>query len=109
MNFTTIAPIVPISSINSIAPLDSLANLDGREGVSQKRPEFAQFLVDAIKQVDGLQKNAEVASVQLALGQGDDLSSAMVALEKASLSLTLMVSARDKAIDAYNQIARMQI
>jgi len=30
-------------------------------------------------------------------------------MEKASLSLSLLVTARDRAIDAYNQIARMQL
>lgn len=99
---------MPLGPITSIAPTNlepqSVGSGDGKSG-----SDFSKFLADALGQVDALQKNADAASLQLATGQVDDLSSVMVALEKASLSLSLTVATRDKVLDAYNQIIRMQI
>ena len=79
------------------------------DGTLKSGTDFSKFLNDALGQVDALQKNADAASMQLATGKVDDLSSVMVALEKASLSLSLTVATRDKVLDAYNQVMRMQI
>ncbi len=98
MSISAIAPIIPLS------PNISIGDQGPKEG-----PDFSKFLTDALGQVDALQKNADEASLQLATGQVDDLSTVMIALEKANLSLSLTVVTRDKVLDAYNQIMRMQI
>jgi flagellar hook-basal body complex protein FliE len=106
-----IAPIMSLGPLNPLTPLSSgtSANISSGDGAQKAEPDFSKFLTDALSQVDALQKNADTASLQLATGQVDDLSSVMVALEKASLSLSLTVATRDKVLDAYNQIMRMQI
>lgn len=102
---------MPLGPLDQITPLSSetLPNISSGGGTQSSGPDFSKFLTDALSQVDALQKNAEVASLQLATGQVDDLSSVMVALEKANLSLSLTVATRDKVLDAYNQVMRMQI
>ena len=97
-----------IAAIAPISPL-TLPNISSVDGAQKGGMDFSKFLTDALSQVDALQKNADAASMQLATGKVDDLSSVMVALEKASLSLSLTVAARDKVLDAYNQVMRMQI
>ena len=108
MSIAPITPIMPLGAMTPLAPTNldtqSLGTANGAKGT-----DFSKFLTDALGQVDALQKNTDAASLQLATGQVDDLSSVMVALEKASLSLSLTVATRDKALDAYNQIMRMQI
>ena len=89
--------------------LDSAPNISADDRAQTGGPDFSKFLTDALSQVDALQKNADAASLQLATGQVDDLSSVMIAIEKASLSLSLTVATRDKVLDAYNQVMRMQI
>lgn len=79
------------------------------DGAGKLGGDFSKFLNDALGQVDALQKNAEAASLQLATGQVQDMSAVMVAIEKASLSLSLTVATRDKVLDAYNQVMRMQM
>ena len=108
MSFAPIAPIMPLGLITPIAPTN-LEPQSVASGVGKSGTDFSKFLTDALSQVDALQKNADAASLQLATGQVDDLSSVMVAIEKASLSLSLTVATRDKVLDAYNQIMRMQI
>jgi|SRR5665648_53543 len=98
-----------ISAIAPIGPIMPLENLSSGEGTQKSGTDFSKFLSDAMGQVDALQKNAEAASLQLATGEVEDLSSVMVAIEKANLSLSLTVATRDKVLDAYNQVMRMQI
>jgi len=107
----SIAPIIPLGIINAITPtgLESTPGVSSKDGTQKVAADFSKFLSDALNQVDALQTKGDAASLALATGQVQDLSEVMVALEKASLSLSLTVSARDKVLDAYNQIMRMQI
>lgn len=111
MSIQAIPPIMPLGLINGITPTDlGVAPDISSEGGAQKvGTDFSKFLTDALRQVDALQKNGDTASLAMATGNVQDLSEVMVALEKASLSLSLTVVTRDKVLDAYNQIMRMQI
>lgn len=111
MSIQPIAPIVPLGPLKAISPagLDNLAAESSGNGAQKAGADFSQFLSNALKQVNDLQSQGETASLALAAGQVQDLSEVMVALEKANLSLSLTVATRDKALDAYNQIMRMQI
>lgn len=114
MSISAIAPIIPLGPLSALTPitpinLDTSQKIGLGDGAQKTGTDFSKFLTDALGQVDALQKNAEAASLQLATGQVDDLSSVMVAIEKASLSMSLTVATRDKVLDAYNQVMRMQI
>lgn len=71
--------------------------------------QFGQVLADAISRVEQDQVQAEDAAVRLAAGQVDDLAEVMIAAERASLSLGLAVQIRNKALEAYQEIMRMQL
>lgn len=111
MSIQPIASIMPLGLINPMTPtgIDTTLGVSSGEGAQKAGADFSKFLSDALGQVDALQTKADTASLALATGQVQDLSEVMVALEKASLSLSLTVSVRDKVLDAYNQIMRMQI
>lgn len=78
-------------------------------GAAKVGTDFGQFLSEALQKVDNIQKEAEVASLGLATGQIQDLHTAVLAMEKASLSLSLTVEVRNKVLDAYHEVMRMQI
>jgi flagellar hook-basal body complex protein FliE len=110
MTIQPIAPLQPLSAINSTSATSSVNSAAGTSGGAQKAAtDFSKFLTDALDQVNALQKNADNASIQLAAGNVQDLSTVMIALQKANLSLSLAVSVRDKAVNAYNEIMRMQM
>ena len=110
MSITPIAPIMPLGTMTPITPTNlETPSVGAGDGAVKSGGDFSKFLSDALGQVDALQKNADTASLELATGQVQDMSAAMVALEKASLSLSLTVATRDKVLDAYNQVMRMQI
>lgn len=105
MSFIPLGPIKPMPGLAPITPV----NLEFNPNVQKNEGDFSKFLTDALHQVNALQKKSDVATIELATGQVQDMSEVMVALEKASLSLSMAVATRDKMIDAYNQVIRMQI
>ena len=80
---------------------------------SQKSQEtgksFADTLTEAIPQVNELQKTSDVKIQELATGRTDDVAGVMIASEKADIALRTMVQVRNKIIDAYQEIMRMQV
>lgn len=55
------------------------------------------------------QKNAEDLSLKLAMGESKNVHEAMLGLEKANLSMQFTVQVRNKVIEAYQEIMRMQV
>lgn len=113
MAISAIPPLNPVfmNNLNPVQGLEQKGNVPSAaaNGAVKASSDFSQFLTEALQQVDALQKNADVASVGLATGQVQDLHTAMVALEKANLSLSMTVEVRNKVLDAYHEITRMQI
>jgi flagellar hook-basal body complex protein FliE len=70
--------------------------------------DFMQTLREAIGQVGALQADADGKVAQLASGSGQDVHSAMIAVEEANLSFQMMVQVRNKILQAYQQVSGMQ-
>lgn len=70
---------------------------------------FGQYLNDALDNVNELQLKGEKASIDMAAGKVEDISQVVVATEKASIALQLTMQVRNKALDAYQEIMRMQM
>lgn len=73
------------------------------------KESFGDMLRDKIDQVDEMQKSADQAATDFATGKSQNLHEAVLAMEMADTSLRMMVTVRDKAIDAYQEIMRMPI
>jgi flagellar hook-basal body complex protein FliE len=76
---------------------------------SSEGPGFAEVLQGAVETVNALQQEADTAARDFAVGQAQSLHETMIALEKADISLRLLIQVRNKAIDAYQEVMRMQI
>ncbi|WP_040948667.1 flagellar hook-basal body complex protein FliE [Gorillibacterium massiliense] len=71
--------------------------------------QFGDFLNDALTQMNNQQAEADKLSQQYIMGEITDPSQALIATEKVSLGLELAVQTRNKVIEAYQDIMRMQI
>src|SRR5699024_2936353 len=76
---------------------------------SEASEEFQNMLNEALNEVNKTQLQSQEAVQRLINGDATDLHNVMIASEKASITLTAAVEVRNKAIDAYNSIMRMQI
>ncbi len=101
-----------ISGLDSI-PLAGI-NL-GRTPATMQDPAvnkeggFFHYLKEALQEVDVLQKEAASGAEKLALGDESYLHNTMLAYEKANLALQLTLEIRNKVIEAYQEIMRMQM
>jgi flagellar hook-basal body complex protein FliE len=70
---------------------------------------FGAVLKDAMKEINQLQNNADQAISKVELENSGSIHEAMIALEKADISFRAMIQVRNKLIDAYQEVMRMQV
>jgi flagellar hook-basal body complex protein FliE len=70
---------------------------------------FGELLEKTINEVNQSQLDSDKAVEQLQTGQAKNIHETMIALEKADISMRLMVQIRNKVVDAYQEIMRMQV
>jgi flagellar hook-basal body complex protein FliE len=96
-----------IKAIDLVTPSAPLREAPAA-GATPKQ-DFASHLQGALGEVNDLQQKADQAIQQLA-GEGKgDLQETMIALEKADVSFRLMMQIRNKVLEAYQEIMRMQV
>jgi flagellar hook-basal body complex protein FliE len=76
-----------------------------RQSIGGDDSQFMNTLKAAIDQVGDLQSQADDKVSQLLTGNGQDVHSAMIAVEKASLAFQMMVQVRNKIVQAYQQVS----
>lgn len=81
----------------------------GDDKPAQTVPAFGEYLKNALGEVNSLQKESDNMSKALAAGQVEDISQVVVAAEKADIALQLTLAVRNKAVEAYQEIMRMQV
>ncbi len=72
-----------------------------------KEGGFDDVLKGALGALSQVQKDTETAARELA--GGGDVTSALIAMEKADMSFQLMVEVRNRLLNAYDEVMRMQI
>lgn len=70
---------------------------------------FGETLGQALAGVNALQVDAEAAATALASGQTVDTAKTLVTVEKASISFQFAMQVRNKLLEAYQEIMRMQV
>jgi flagellar hook-basal body complex protein FliE len=70
---------------------------------------FGKVMEEMVGKVSDLQQNADQSIQALATGQSKGLHEVMLAVEKASVSFQFLTQVRNKAVEAYQEIMRMQV
>lgn len=111
----------PLGSVSSVLPG---ANLNPLEGVQKAR--IAAPLPDGVRlaqptqgfgsMLDGLvgtvsEKQTEAAELtkRVLLGDSDQLHQSVIAMQEAGVAFTLMVEVRNKLVESYQELMRMQV
>ncbi|MEK6554660.1 MAG: flagellar hook-basal body complex protein FliE [Bdellovibrionota bacterium] len=83
--------------------------LNKEAGATGDVQSFADTLKSAVNSVNELSQEANVQMQKLATGETKNIPEVMIASEKASVAFKLMLQVRNKVIDAYQEIMKMQV
>ena len=95
-------PIIGAGASLALRPTDTSA-------VSTAKSGFGDIMKSTIEQVNMAQNKGNQAIEQLNTGSAESLHEVMIAVEEADISLKMLVQMRNKALQAYEEIMRMQI
>jgi flagellar hook-basal body complex protein FliE len=73
-----------------------------------KEKNFLSSLADAIKTVKEADREAREKSMKMILGEVEDIHDVMIAREKANILFQLFLEVRNRAVQAFENIMRMQ-
>ncbi|MDD3921677.1 MAG: flagellar hook-basal body complex protein FliE [Eubacteriales bacterium] len=98
-------------AVSGISSVLNVLNDRPANGISseENNDKFADYLSQAIDLAEDTSDNSIAFNDALLLGELDNLHDATIAARKAELSLSLTVQVRNKLVDAYNEIMRMQV
>lgn len=98
------------SIINPLQRIETLAQLQTPKGTgSANEIPFKGIFEDAIKNVAETDAQVTKGVEELTSGQTDDPSQLMIDISKAQLSMSMLVQMRNKALDAYNEVMRINL
>ena len=97
-----------MESIKNISQI-AIPSLTKPSATAQAENTFVDILKNMVGETNQLQQNADQAIQQLHSGGEKNLHGAMISMEKADISMRYMVQVRNKAIEAYQEIMRMQV
>ncbi|HET7579059.1 MAG TPA: flagellar hook-basal body complex protein FliE [Bacillales bacterium] len=100
--------------LNGIEGLSTNHPITGSRAMGQHTPAeagetFANMLGHAVHQLNQEQIQSNQAAQQLIAGNATNLHNVMISAAKANISLTAAIEIRNKVIDAYQNVMRMQI
>jgi flagellar hook-basal body complex protein FliE len=95
-----------IRDTNISTPPNATNSPSGTDGAGKS---FADTLKDAVKSVNDAQQVADVKMQEIATGKNHNIPEVMIAAEKADIQLKLMVQVRNKIIEAYQEVMKMQV
>jgi flagellar hook-basal body complex protein FliE len=95
-------------AISSLRILPAETDASALQPADASEPGFRDVLHSAIDDIQQLEGQAETKVAGALTGNGGDVHSAMIAVEKADLSFQLMMQVRNKIVSAYEEISRMQ-
>ena len=97
--------LAPSHVTSGLKPTDSASD----SGPAAAAQTFGSVLQQALGNLQQVQSAADQSMVQLATGQATDLHDVMIKTEQANLTFQLGVQVRNKLVDAYQEIMRMQM
>jgi flagellar hook-basal body complex protein FliE len=80
-----------------------------KQGGESNGAGFGEILKDAISTANELQKQSDQEIQKLMTGESQDLHTTVIAMQKADLSFQMMMQVRNKIVQAYQEIMRMQV
>jgi flagellar hook-basal body complex protein FliE len=103
-------PVFDPSSVGATTDVAGAAGAAGTTGTqSSSGADFASVLASSIDGLQATQSTADKLATQAATGDLKDVHDYMIASNEASLATEMVVTIKNKAVEAFNEIMRMPV
>lgn len=100
----------PATQIGGIGGLEGIAKPEATPSIGgAEKGGFSNFLQKAVSEIDGKMQTAKAEQAKVLTGESTNLHQAMIAMQEASVAFTLMVEVRNKLVESYQEVMRMQV
>ncbi|GAA2747422.1 hypothetical protein GCM10009868_36850 [Terrabacter aerolatus] len=96
------------SAASAASAVSGASSATATSGVTRSGGDFAASLTGAVDNLQQLQSTSNQLAVQAVTGSLDDIHAATIAATRAQVTLEVASALRNKGIDAFNEIMRMQ-
>jgi flagellar hook-basal body complex protein FliE len=100
-----------VKEVSSVPSIDvSRLSINRTQSVDRvTAPGFSEMFEKFVRGVDQKKKISAQATQDLILGKSDNIHEAMVKSEESKLAFNLMIEVRNKLVDSYKELMRMQV
>ncbi|WP_433298487.1 flagellar hook-basal body complex protein FliE [Actinoplanes sp. CA-030573] len=105
---SSIGGVDALQGVNGLSGLDNLAGASGTDATQGPNADFTSMLSKGLESVQASQHKADDLAVKVADGSLQDPAQYTMAATEASLGLQLTLAIRNKAVEAFQEIMRMQ-
>ena len=96
-----------LRALQGIGPSKGLSSPGETRGADG--PSFADTLAQSLDKVNTLQKEADIAIQDFATGDTRNIHETMIAVSKADVAFRLTMQVRNKMVEAYQEVMRLQV
>ena len=99
-----------MNAINSITSIPLPPQAPGvREPGAADGPQFKDFLMNSLRDVNAAQQQADQAVTSLATGGDVNPAEVLSAVQKADLAFRMMLQVRNKLVQAYEEVKNIRV
>lgn len=98
--------VLPVAAVSSVAPTSYLSSTQGAPATGAS--DFGSTLAGAVDNLQQLQSTSDSLAVKAVTGDLNDIHQATIAATRAQVTMEVVAAVRNKGIEAFNDIMRMQ-
>lgn len=100
---------MPIAPITPILPILDAIQLTGEKGAARSADPFRAMFQNAVSEVERFQAQANTSAERFLSGESEEIHQVALDAQRAGLSFDLFLQTRNRVVEAYQEIMRMQL
>jgi flagellar hook-basal body complex protein FliE len=98
--------VIPVAAVSSVTPTGYISGTPATSGTSGS--DFGSALAGAVDNLQQLQSTSDTLAVKAVTGDLNDIHQATIAATRAQVTMEVVAAVRNKGVEAFNDIMRMQ-
>ncbi len=96
------------NALNNFAKAEKAAKSGSIAPAQPQANDFSEVLTSSLGKVNALQKEKQAMITSFASGETQNVHELMISLQKAGLAMNMTAAVRNKVIEAYKELSRLQ-